>query len=69
MAERAAMDQKTFYGLVRALSAEHQRASEAAPFIALGLLLAGAVCGALLARWIFRGGLSRLMASGPLRNG
>lgn len=41
-------------------------ASEVAGLIIATLLFIGAICGFLLARWIFRGGLSRYAFSGDL---
>jgi hypothetical protein len=53
------MDQDRFTKLVAALHDLHLGVSEVAGFIVTPLLLVGAICGFLLARWIFRGGLSR----------
>jgi hypothetical protein len=53
------MDQETFSKLAATLHHWHGSASEVAGFIIAPLLLVGVVCGILLTRWIFRGGLSR----------
>ncbi len=53
------MDQETFAKLAATLHHWHGSASEVAGFIIAPLLLAGVICGILLTRWIFRGGLSR----------
>jgi len=53
------MDQDTFTKLIAALHQLHGSASEIAAFIIAPLLLVGVICGFLLTRWIFRGGLSR----------
>jgi len=53
------MDQETFSKLAATLHHWHGSASEVAGFIMAALLLAGVICGLLLTRWIFRGGLSR----------
>jgi hypothetical protein len=52
------MDQETFSKLAATLHRLHGSASEVAGFIMAALLLAGVICGILLTRWIFRGGLS-----------
>jgi len=53
------MDQDTFTKLVPMLHHLQGEASDVAVVIVVALLLAGAVFGFVLARWIFRGGLSR----------
>jgi hypothetical protein len=53
------MDQETFSKLAATLHHWHGSASEVAGFIIGPLLLAGVICGLLLTRWTFRGGLSR----------
>jgi hypothetical protein len=53
------MDHDTFTKLVAMLHQLHGSASEIAAFVVALLLLAGVICGFLLTRWIFRGGLSR----------
>jgi hypothetical protein len=53
------MDQDTFTRIVATLHRLTGSASEIAAFVVMPLMLAGIVCGFLLARWIFRGGLSR----------
>jgi hypothetical protein len=53
------MNQDQFTKLVSTLHHWHGSASGAATFIIAPLMLAGVVCGCLLTRWIFRGGLSR----------
>jgi len=53
------MDHDTFAKLATTLHHWQGNASEVAGFIIAPLLLAGVICGILLTRWIFRGGLSR----------
>ena len=53
------MDQETFTKLAATVHHWQGSASEAAGFIIAPLLLAGVICGFLLTRWIFHGGLSR----------
>jgi uncharacterized membrane protein len=53
------MDQDTFTKLVQSLNHLHASASDTASVLIMPVLLAGVVCGVLLTRWIFRGGLSR----------
>jgi len=53
------MNQDTFAKLVATLHQLHGSAGEIAAFIVAPLLLVGVICGFLLTRWIFRGGLSR----------
>jgi hypothetical protein len=52
------MDKDTFTKLVQSLQHLHASASDVAAIVIIPLLLCGVVCGFLLARWIFRGGLS-----------
>ena len=54
-----AMDQDTFTKLVQLLRHLHSDASDVAEVVVIPTLFVGAVFGLLLARWIFRGGLSR----------
>lgn len=61
------VDAETVIYIFRVLAAEQERPSEMAPFFWMGLMLAGVVCGAMLARWIFGGGLSRARATWGLR--
>jgi hypothetical protein len=53
------MDQDTFTKIVVTMHRLTGRASEIATFVVIPLMLVGIVCGFLLSRWIFRGGLSR----------
>jgi hypothetical protein len=53
------MDQDTFTKVVATLHQLAGSAGEIAAFVIVPLMLAGIVCGFLLTRWIFRGGLSR----------
>jgi high-affinity Fe2+/Pb2+ permease len=53
------MDQDTFTKIVATLHQMTGNASELAAFVVVPLMLVGIVCGFLLTRWIFRGGLSR----------
>lgn len=53
------MDQDTFTKLARSVQHWHTNASDAAAIIIIPVLGLGVVGGFLLARWIFRGGLSR----------
>ncbi len=53
------MNQDTFTKLVQMIRHLHADASDVAAVIIVPLLFVGVVLGLLLARWIFRGGLSR----------
>ena len=53
------MDQETFTKLVQTFHRLDGDASEVAVIVVAPLLALGVVCGIVLARWIFRGGLSR----------
>ena len=53
------MDRDRFANLVQAIDRLHHNASDLSSVLILPLLLITIVLGALLARWIFRGGLSR----------
>jgi hypothetical protein len=61
------MDHDTFQKLAQILHDSHLGASDAAAVFVVPLLLLGIFCGFFLARWIFRGGLSRcaLRMDGP----
>jgi hypothetical protein len=53
------MQQDSFTQFVQMVLSAHHSANETAGFVLPLLLLLGAIGGFLLARWIFRGGLSR----------
>ena len=58
------MQHDTFTQLVQMAHGVHQSARETAGVMFSLLLLLGAIGGFLLARWIFRGGLSRNFRAG-----
>jgi len=53
------MDQRSFENLVQVAERSHRSATQSAEGMVVPLLFCGVICGVLLARWIFRGGLSR----------
>ena len=53
------MDRDTFQNLVQVIQRIHAESSEIASFVLPLLLLASVIGGVFVARWIFRGGLSR----------
>ena len=53
------MSHDTFLDLLRLSHGVHANARETAIFLAGPLLLTSALCGLIIASWVFRGGLSR----------